>query len=65
MGSGGLSSRIHNLEHKMEVSGQLDERVALSPGMITRYAVCVRLGGRQNLPGRFGADKILFHPAWK
>ena len=65
MGSGGLSSRIHNLGHKIEVSGQLYDPAALSPGMITRYALCMSLGGRQNLPGRFEAEKILFRPAWK
>jgi hypothetical protein len=44
----------------MEVNGQLYDPAALSPGVITRYALCMRLGGRQNLPGRFGAEKILF-----
>ena len=49
----------------MEVSGQLYERVALSPEMFTRYALCMRLGDRQNLHGHFGAEKLLFHSAWK
>ena len=44
----------------MEVSGQLYDPAALSPGMITQYALCMRLNGRQNLPGRFAAEKILF-----
>ena len=44
----------------MEVSGQLYDLAALSPGVITRSAFCMRLGGRQNLPGRFGVEKILF-----
>jgi hypothetical protein len=49
----------------MEVSGQLYDPAALSPVVITRSAFCMRLGGGQNLPGRFGVEKIIFPSAWK
>jgi len=48
----------------MDVSGEFDAPVALSPGRSTRYPSDTRLGGSQSRSGRGGEEKNSC-PCWE
>jgi hypothetical protein len=56
-GIGGVTPRILDPRHEMEVTGQLHTPAALPQGKSPRYPQDRRLGGPQSLSGRGGEEK--------